>query len=152
MTVGTGGGANILPTKKMKSLKITTYKSGMAIRIKQALSSVVIVNHLLTNVQNRILSIWKCNTNKFCAASPIFFAQSQIRSYGFVSHTCLLHIWWTCVSSVDFNHFPWCSFVGVRDDSYTTRFVHLTFRMRIIKIVTFRIQALLNCKHRIQYY
>ena len=32
----------------------------------------------------------------------------------------------------------------VHDVSYTTRFVHPTFRIQIIKIVTFRIQVLLN--------
>ena len=74
MAVGTGGGEqgggrncpppNILPAKKFKSVKITTYKHVYSNKAKYAHSSLDILNQRCTNVQNCIVLICKCDTQK----------------------------------------------------------------------------------------
>ena len=53
-----------MPTKKPKSLKITTYKSLYSNKAKYAHSSVYSVNHRYSNAQNCIIFICKCDTTK----------------------------------------------------------------------------------------
>ena len=78
MAVGTGGTPHpILPTPKLKSLKITTYKSVHSKRLKLAHSSVKIGNRRITCVQNCILL--KCMFDTHTKHPP---PQSPIRSYG----------------------------------------------------------------------
>ena len=61
-----GGGAiapKILQTKQLKSLKITTYKSGYSNIAKIGSYLMDIGNHIYTNVQNCILLKSKCVKN-----------------------------------------------------------------------------------------
>ena len=64
-----------------------------------------------------------------------------------VCPACLVTLSTSNSLSISFVRVGYC-IPGVHDVSYTTRFVHPTFRIQIIKILTFRIQALLNIVYR----
>ena len=80
-----------------------------------------IVNHILTNVQNRILSIWKCNSKTFCGASPrkIFFVppppnHKSVPILAFWIGTVLLHL---STSAINVSLIPYRS-VPIRDSVF----------------------------------